>query len=103
MMLTLRLASHSNVPAYVQIVQQVRPALVADVLKPGDRLPTVKDVVTELAINANTVLKAYRELEREGLVEGRQGVGTFALRRPAGPPPATQAVLTRSLARWVDK
>jgi GntR family transcriptional regulator len=95
--------THSNVPAYVQIVQQVRQALLADVLKPGDQLPTVKDVVSELAINPNTVLKAYRELEREGLVEGRQGVGTFALRRPAGPPPATQAVLTRSLTRWVDK
>jgi GntR family transcriptional regulator len=89
------------VPAYVQIVQQVRQALLADVLKPGDQLPTVKDVVSELAINPNTVLKAYRELEREGLVEGRQGVGTFARRRPAGPPPGTQAALTRSLAHWV--
>ena len=102
-MLTLQLATHSNVPTYVQIVQQVRQALLAGVLCPGDRLPTVKDVVTELAINPNTVLKAYRELEREGLVEARQGVGTFALRRPDGPPPATQAALGRSLARWVIK
>jgi GntR family transcriptional regulator len=102
-MLNFHLASHSNVPAYVQIVQQVRQALLADVLRPGDRLPTVKDVVAELAINPNTVLKAYRELEREGLVEGRQGVGTFAVRRPAGPPPSVQATLGRSLARWVHK
>src|SRR5882724_9605664 len=91
-MLTLQLATHSNVPTYVQIVQQVRQALLAGVLRPGDRLPTVKDVVTELAINPNTVLKAYRELEREGLVEARQGVGTFARRRPDGPPPAKDVV-----------
>jgi GntR family transcriptional regulator len=99
--LTLHLSAHSNTPAYVQIVQQVRQALLAGVLRPGDRLPTVKEVVGELAINPNTVLKAYRELEHQGLVEGRQGVGTFVLRRPDGPPPAAQAALARSLARWV--
>jgi GntR family transcriptional regulator len=101
--LIFNLATHSNVPAYVQIVQQVRNSLLSGVLCPGDRLPTVKEVVSEIAINPNTVLKAYRELEREGLVEGRQGVGTFAVRRPAGPPPATQALLARSLASWVRK
>jgi GntR family transcriptional regulator len=102
-MLLFRLAGHSSVPAYVQLVQQVRQALLSGVLQPGDRLPTVKEVVGELAINPNTVLKAYRELEQEGLVEGRQGVGTFALRRPAGPAPGAQAVLTRSLLRWIEK
>jgi GntR family transcriptional regulator len=99
--LTLHLSAHSNAPAYVQIVQQVRQALLSGILRPGDRLPTVKEVVGELAINPNTVLKAYRELEHQGLVEGRQGVGTFVLRRPDGPPPAAQAALARSLARWV--
>jgi len=72
------------------------------VLDVGDKLPTVKEVVAELAINPNTVLKAYRELEHEGIVEGRQGVGTFVCRRPEGPPPGTQARLARSLQRWVD-
>jgi GntR family transcriptional regulator len=72
-------------------------------LRPGDRLPTVKEVVAALAINPNTVLKAYRDLEREGLVEGRQGVGTFVTRRPEGPPPNEQAALKRSLASWVAK
>src|SRR5437588_13113460 len=72
-------------------------------LRPGDQLPTVKEVVGSLAINPNTVLKAYRDLERAGLVEGRQGIGTFALRRPDGPPPGAQATLRRSLARWVSK
>jgi GntR family transcriptional regulator len=101
--LTFQLTTHSNVPTYVQIIQQVRQALLSGGLKPGDRLPTVKEVVSDLAINPNTVLKAYRELEREGLVEGRQGVGTFALRRPDGPPPATQAALSRSLSAWVGR
>jgi GntR family transcriptional regulator len=59
------------------------------ILQPGDWLPTVKEVVADVAINPNTVLKAYRELESRGLVAGRQGVGTFVLRRPARPPPET--------------
>jgi GntR family transcriptional regulator len=101
--LVFHLAAHSNVPAYVQIQEQVRQALLTGVLRPGEQLPTVKEVVGSLAINPNTVLKAYRELERAGLVEGRQGVGTFALRRPDGPPPGEQAALRRSLARWVTK
>jgi GntR family transcriptional regulator len=71
-------------------------------LQPGDQLPTVKQVVAELAINPNTVFKAYRELENLGLVEGRKGVGTFVLRRPQGPPPSTQARLARSLDRWIN-
>ena len=68
----------------------------------GDKLPTVKEVVAEVAINPNTVMKAYWELEHEGLVEGRQGVGTFVSRRPQGPPPGVQALLARSLERWVQ-
>jgi GntR family transcriptional regulator len=102
-LITLRLDGRSGVPPYLQISQQVRHALVAGVLKPGDQLPTVKEVVTQLAINPNTVFKAYRELEHEGLVEGRPGAGTFVLRRPAGPPPGAHASLARSLARWVDR
>lgn len=68
----------------------------------GDKLPTVKEVVAEVAINPNTVMKAYWELEHEGLVEGRQGVGTFVSRRPLGPPPGTQVKLARSLGRWIE-
>jgi GntR family transcriptional regulator len=101
--IALRLDTKSGVPPYLQIAQQVRQALVAGVLRPGDQLPTVKEVVTQLAINPNTVFKGYRELEREGLVEGRPGAGTFVLRRPPGPPPGTHATLARSLARWVER
>jgi len=101
--ITFHLAAHSNLPPYLQIVEQVRHALLSGVLHPGDRLPTVKEVVGSLAINPNTVLKAYRDLEREGLVEGRQGVGTFVTRRPEGPPPSEQAALNRALVAWVTK
>jgi GntR family transcriptional regulator len=101
--ITFHLAPQSNLPPYLQLVEQVRQALLGGVLRPGDRLPTVKEVVASLAINPNTVLKAYRDLEREGLVEGRQGVGTFVRRRPDGPPPAEQAALKRALEAWVAK
>src|SRR5258708_13429627 len=70
------------------------------VLDVGDKLPTVKEVVAEVAVNPNTVMKAYWQLEHEGLVEGRQGVGTFVARRPAGPPPGTQLRLAPSLEQW---
>src|SRR4051794_25396484 len=100
--LVFRLNSTSGVPPYLQLAQQIRQALLAGVLVPGDQLPTVREVVGQVAVNPNTVFKSYRELEREGLVEGRPGSGTFVLRRPQGPPPATQARLARSLARWIE-
>jgi GntR family transcriptional regulator len=101
--ISFRLDPISGVPAYLQLVEQVRQALRMGVIGVGDRLPTVKQVVAEVAINPNTVLKAYRELEHEGLVQGRQGLGIFAMRLPSGPPPGTQARLGRSLALWVRR
>ena len=100
-MISFRLDGRSVVPPYLQIVQQVRQALRMGVLDVGDKLPTVREVVAATAVNPNTVLKAYRDLEREGLVEARAGQGTFVLRRPAGPPPTTHSRLGRSLSRWV--
>src|ERR1700710_591904 len=73
----LRLAPSSGVPTYLQLVQQVERALRLGSLQPGDQLPKVREVVAELAINPNTVLKAYRELEHKGLTAGRPGAGTF--------------------------
>ena len=72
-----RLDPSSGVPTYLQLVQQVEQALRLGYLKPGDQLPRVRDVVASLAINPNTVLKAYRELETKGLTAGRPGQGTF--------------------------
>jgi len=100
--ITFQLDQTSGVPAYLQIVQQVEQALRMGTLRPGDQLPTVKQVVAEVTINPNTVTKAYRELEHAGLVEGRQGVGTFVLRRPHGPPPEEQMRLADGLERWVE-
>jgi len=72
----------SGVPTYLQLVQQVEAALSLGYLVEGDQLPTVKDVVSSVAINPNTVLKAYRELESRGIAEGRPGVGTFIIASP---------------------
>ena len=72
-----RLDAASGVPTYLQLVQQVEHALRLGYLKPGDQLPKVRDVVSSLAINPNTVLKAYKELETKGLTAGRPGQGTF--------------------------
>ncbi len=99
--LTFALRPDSGVPAYLQLVQQVKQALRMGVLRIGDRLPTVKEVVAEVAVNPNTVMKAYGELEHDGLVQGRQGLGTFVIGRPAGPPPSAQLKLARTLAEWV--
>jgi DNA-binding transcriptional regulator YhcF (GntR family) len=99
--ISFRVDSRSVIPPYLQIVQQVRQALRMGLLDTGDKLPAVREVVAATAVNPNTVLKAYRDLEREGLIEARPGHGTFVLKRPPGPPPGTISRLGRSLARWV--
>ncbi|WP_313046248.1 GntR family transcriptional regulator [Nonomuraea jabiensis] len=91
----------SGVSTYLQLVHQVKQALRLGTLRPGDQLPTAREVVESLAINPNTVLKAYRELEREGLVEGRPGMGTFVQRGIAGATLAEHTRLRRGLEAWV--
>ena len=76
-MIAFHLDRRTGVPTYLQLVQQATHAIRLGILSPGDQLPTVKDVVGSLAINPNTVLKAYRELEHKGLASGRPGQGTF--------------------------
>jgi GntR family transcriptional regulator len=93
----------SGVAPYLQIVRQVRQAIRLGMLRKGDQLPTVKEVVASLAINPNTVLKAYKELEHAGLAAGRPGIGTFVTATlPAGPV-AEHAALRRELGRWLGK
>ena len=97
-----RLDATSGVPTYLQLVHQVRHAVRYAMLKPGDRLPTAREVVEDLAINPNTVLKAYRELEHEGFVYSRPGAGTFVAED--APAPLARSVhqpLRRSLDRWL--
>jgi DNA-binding transcriptional regulator YhcF (GntR family) len=99
-----RLDASSGVPTYLQLVQQVEQALRLGFLKPGDQLPKIRDVVAALAINPNTVFKAYRELEMKGLAAGRPGQGTFvqATLGPVGSPERSELTrLRRSLLRWL--
>ena len=102
-MIEFSLDARSGVSPYLQIVQQVRRALRLGLLSVDDQLPTVKDVVGRLAINPNTVLKAYRELERDGLVAARPGVGTFVTRTLANSSIAAHEPLRRDLDRWLAK
>lgn len=98
-----RIDRRSGIAAYQQIVQQTKQALRLGVLLPGDRLPTAKEVAETCAVNPNTTLKAYRELEREGLVEPRPGLGTFVLRSLARPQTAADAPLRGELDAWVAR
>jgi GntR family transcriptional regulator len=100
-MFRFRLDGSSGVPPYLQLVHQVRQSLLLGYLREEDRLPTVKDVASDLAINPNTVVKAYRQLEHEGLAGGRPGQGTFIT--AASPPvlPAAYGALRASLEEWL--
>ncbi|AKL64619.1 GntR family transcriptional regulator [Streptomyces goshikiensis] len=100
-MIEYRIDRRSGVATYVQIVQQTKQALRMGLLEPGDKLPAAREVVEATAVNPNTVLKAYRELEREGLVEARRGLGTF-VRRSLGAAPA-DSPLRGELAEWAAR
>ena len=100
-MLDFHVDVSSGVPPYAQLVQQVKQALRLGWLQPGDRLPPVHELAASVAINPNTVHKAYRELEREGLVRARPGLGTFVTRLPSGTDPATQARFLAELTGWL--
>jgi GntR family transcriptional regulator len=93
----------SSVPAYAQLVRQVREGLRIGTLRPGDQLPTVRSVVTSCTVNPTTVLKAYRELELSGLVEARQGAGTFVSGTLGHADPHVMARLRGGLARWLSQ
>ena len=101
-MIEFWLNARSGVPPYLQIVQQVKQAILLGRLKSGDQLPTVRDVVSRVAINPNTVFKAYRDLERDGVVQLRPGQGTFVRLAPRAIAPAEFAALRRRLVRWME-
>ena len=102
-MIEFHLDSRSGVSPYLQIVHQVRHALRLGLLRVGDQLPTVKDVVARLAINPNTVLKAYKELEHAGLVSARPGIGTFVTKTLSDASLAAHGPLRQDLKRWLTK
>jgi len=97
------LDGRSGVAPYMQLIQQVRQAMRLGLLNEGDQLPTVKDVVAKVAINPNTVLKAYRELEYDGLVAARPGVGTFVTRTLTDQSLAAHGPLRKELRAWLDR
>jgi GntR family transcriptional regulator len=100
-MLDFRIDSTSGVAPYAQLVAQVKQAMRLGWLEPGDKLPTAHEVAASVAINPNTVQKAYKELEYEGLVAGRPGLGTFVQRSLSQSTPGSLATLTRRLERWI--
>src|ERR1700749_5099716 len=100
-MIEFYLDPSSGVPTYTQLVRQGQQALQLGLLEPGDQLPTAQQGVSSLAINPNTVLKAYRDLEREGLVRARPGLGTFVVGRLPRTDPAAQARFRKSMAAWL--
>ena len=99
-LIQFRLDRQSGVPTYRQLIDQVRQALRLGLLRPGDQLPTVRDVVKQIAINPNTVHRAYRDLEAQGLTEGRPGSGTF-IKRALSKVPEQQTALQRQIDKWV--
>lgn len=102
-MINFHVDRSSSVPAYAQLVRQVREGLRIGTLQPGDQLPTVRSVVTACTVNPTTVLKAYRELELSGLVEARQGAGTFVSGTLGTADPHVMARLRSGLARWLGQ
>ncbi len=100
-LIEFRLEGRSGQPTYLQLVHQVRQAVRLGRLRPEDQLPSVRDVVSKLAINPNTVLKAYRELEREGLVISRHGSGTFVRGDVRIASALAQSGPRKTLARWL--
>jgi GntR family transcriptional regulator len=100
-MIEFYLDPSSGVSTYLQLVHQVHQALQLGLLEPGDQLPTAQQVVASLVINPNTVLKAYRDLEREGLVRARPGLGTFVVGRLPGTDPASQVKFRKSMTAWL--
>ena len=102
-LIEFHLDSRSGVPTYLQLVHQVRHAVQLGILRPGDQLPTVKEVVASLTINPNTVLKAYGALESEGIAEGRRGQGTFVTTSAPSPLGDDVRKLRRSLRDWFTR
>ena len=100
-MISFYLEPASGLPTYLQISRQVEHAIRLGRLRAGDQLPSVREVVTALAINPNTVVKAYRDLEGRGLVETWQGRGTFVAAARRAVTTADDTVLRRRLQRWL--
>jgi GntR family transcriptional regulator len=99
--LTLNLDFHSGLPIYTQIVNQIQSQLANGILKPGDQLPTVRALASELRVNFNTVARAYRILDEERIISTQQGRGTYITEIP--PPEITEKLRQESLAELTQR
>ena len=99
--LTLQLDFHSGLPIYTQIVNQIQSQLVNEILKPGDQLPTVRALASELRVNFNTVARAYRILDEARIISTQQGRGTYITEIP--PPEVTEKLRQESLAELIKR
>ena len=102
-LISFRLDPRTGVAPYRQLVDQVRQAVSLGLLRSGDRLPSVREVVTQITINPNTVHRAYRDLEHEGVVEGRPGLGTFVVASSSQLASEDREKLISGLRDWVDR
>jgi len=102
-LISFRLDPRTGVAPYRQLVDQVRQAVSLALLRTGDRLPSVREVVTQITINPNTVHRAYRDLEHEGVVEGRPGLGTFVVASSSQLASEDREALISGLRDWVDR
>jgi GntR family transcriptional regulator len=102
-LINFRLDPRTGVAPYRQLVDQVRQAVSLGLLRAGDRLPSVREVVTQITINPNTVHRAYRDLEHEGVVEGRPGLGTFVVASSSQLASEDREALISGLRDWVDR
>lgn len=101
-MITLYLDTKSGLPVYIQIMRQIKQALHLGILQVGDRLPTVKEAAAMMVVNPNTVFKAYQELEKEGIIDGKIGSGTFIAKVLEAPSPAIRTKLLAMLREWIE-
>ena len=98
-----QLRRSSGTPAYQQIVEQTEQALRLGILRPGDKLPTAREVVETATVNGNTVLRAYQELQRRGLVESRTGLGTFVVGTLGSAERVDGSGLRQELEQWMAR
>jgi GntR family transcriptional regulator len=99
-----RLDSHSGVPVFRQIIDQVQAGIATGTLRFGDQLPTVRQAAVDLEINPNTVLRAYREMEIRGIVDTQQGMGTFiASRKMEQSKAERERVLSQLVSEFVSR
>ncbi|HNK62410.1 MAG TPA: GntR family transcriptional regulator [Anaerolineales bacterium] len=99
--LTLQLDFHSGLPIYTQIVNQIQSQVVNGILKPGDQLPTVRALASELRVNFNTVARAYRMLDEVRIISTQQGRGTFITEKP--PPEVSEKLRHESLSALTQR